>query len=81
MNKLITICVALAFTSSVAMAGTSTKAVKEIKEDKAPEVRVSCSVEVNGITYTASAGWLFTDAETAAEKCADKLADIVSSIQ
>lgn len=51
---------------------------KERQEDLA---RVTCSATVNGITYTVSAGSIFTSTETAAERCAEKLADAINGVQ
>ena len=43
--------------------------------------RVTCSAEVGGITYTVSSGSIFTSCETAAENCADKLAETIAAVQ
>ena len=71
MKKIITLCAALAFTSSIVMAAPSKKISNNLKEGKAPEVW--CSTEFNGITYTT---WGFT-----ATHCVNRLAKIISDAQ
>ena len=79
MKNIVALCAALAFSSTFLFASPSAKVVKDSKENKSPEGFVSCSVTVNGITYSTTS-FAFSD-EKAAEKCADRLANIVSSIQ
>jgi len=43
-------------------------------------VRITCSIEVNGITFTAKGGNIFTSAERASEICQDRLMDALMAI-
>lgn len=81
MKKVTTLLAAALFVSTTMMADSTVDHKPEPKTDKNPEVRVTCGTTVNGIYVEVSAGWLFTSAETATERCIDKLADVVASMQ
>lgn len=53
----------------------------ENAENEVEMVRVTCGTWVGGIYYQTSAGNIFTSASSAADKCVDRLTDIVANAQ
>lgn len=77
MKKTLAILTIMVTTSSIINVSTAASP-REHVDDMA---RVSCSATVNGITYTVSAGSIFTSTETAAARCAEKLSDAINAVQ